>query len=443
MHKKLLAWAVATAFAAPLAAYAQGSNVVIYGTINADFENVESDSATNGGAGNGLVSAPAANGNDLGARNRVSSNSSNIGFRGTEDLGIAGLKAIFQCESGVNIDSGAGSTSSGTFCTRNSNVGLTGPWGTAFYGNWDTPYKFHTLRQDAWYATGIASGISILATPGFGVGTTTQSGRVGVVGVPATAGVGGPVIPGVFSTAAVSGAPDASFDRRQGNSVQYWTPVWAGLSGRLAYSANEQKSANEANPNINPYIGSAAILYENGPIYATFAYERHEDYFGLFGLTGAAAQAPSPTNQSSKDQGFKAGVGYTFFGTTTLNVNAERLEYENSQTAAGATTEYNREAFYVSVLHKIGPGTIRGSFGKGFSGDCEANGATCSTAGLAGKAATIGYSHSLSKRTDLYALYVYIDNDRLASYNFGVNALTGAGVGSDPSGLALGVRHAF
>lgn len=440
MQKKLLAWAVATAFAAPLAAYAQGSNVVIYGTFNVDLENVERDHATVGGAGNSLVGAPpAANAADLVSRNRVSSNSSNIGFRGTEDLGIAGLKAIFQLESGLNIDAGGGNLGG-----RNSNVGLSGPWGTVFYGIWDTPYKFVTLRQDAWYATGIAAGTQIYGGPGFNVGTTTQSGRVGVTAVQAVVPGTTTPIAGVFTTAGVAGAPDASFDRRQGNSVQYWTPLFAGLSARLAYSANEQRSADNANPNIDPTIASGAVLYENGPIYANLTYEHHKDYFGLFGLTNVAASGPSATNQGSNDRGYKVGVGYTLFGTTTINLVVERLEYEVGQTAAGAVTEYNREAVYAAVLHKIGPGTIRVSWGKGFSGDCEVNGAAaCSTAGLAAQGASVGYSHSFSKRTDLYVLYTYVDNERLASYNFGVNALSGAGVGSDPSGFALGVRHAF
>jgi len=108
--------------------FAQGSNVVIYGTFNADFENVERGGATAAGsAGNNLVGAPtAANALNQGSRNRVSSNSSNIGFRGTKDLG-GGLKAIFQLESSTNIDAGGGN-----FGGRNSNVGLTGPWGTVF-----------------------------------------------------------------------------------------------------------------------------------------------------------------------------------------------------------------------------------------------------------------------------------------------------------------------
>ncbi|MGH8771704.1 MAG: porin, partial [Burkholderiales bacterium] len=134
MKKKLLALVLSNLFSA--GAFAQGSNVTVYGTLNADFENVERDGATSPpDAGNSFVPSSAVLGSpitgaDLESRNRVSSNSSNIGFRGTEDLGN-GLKAIFQLESSINLDAGGGNLGG-----RNSNVGLTGAWGTVFYGQW-------------------------------------------------------------------------------------------------------------------------------------------------------------------------------------------------------------------------------------------------------------------------------------------------------------------
>src|SRR5258706_853387 len=91
-------------FAGPAAALAQ-STVTIYGTLNADVESVKAE----GGSGTNFSS-----------RSPVTSNSSNIGFRGTEDLG-QGLSAFFQIESSVNIDSG---TSSGFWASRNSGVAL-------------------------------------------------------------------------------------------------------------------------------------------------------------------------------------------------------------------------------------------------------------------------------------------------------------------------------
>src|SRR5437867_1493372 len=76
---------------APLAAHAQQSSVQIYGTANVDVESVRATGAASG------INFP--------SRTRVTSNSSNLGFRGTEDLG-SGLNAWFQIESAVNFDSG-------------------------------------------------------------------------------------------------------------------------------------------------------------------------------------------------------------------------------------------------------------------------------------------------------------------------------------------------
>ncbi len=406
MNKKLIALAIASAFAVPGTALAQGSSVTIYGTLNVDFENVEADEGT---------------GLDFDQRNRVSSNSSNIGFRGTEDLGN-GLKGIFQLESSLNMDTGAGGLGS-----RNSHVGLSGPWGTVFYGIWDTPYKFVSLRQDAWYSTGIAANNFIVGTPGFGVATATQSA------------------PGAAGTAA-----NASFDRRQGDSVQYWTPSFNGLSARFMYSANEAKTAEDVAIELDPFTYGLAVIYENGPLYLNVAAERHEDYFGLASLFGAVA-APTAANDASEDTGYKAGIGYTF-GNTTLHALFERLDYEVD---TAALDDFERDAAFLALLHKIGAWTVRASYGHAFEADFDDDTGVFDDEDTDADIYTIGASYSFSKRTELYGLYMLIDNGDGAAYNFGVNQLGtfspatppatvgGVGLGAELRGIALGIRHAF
>ena len=168
---------------APAIAAAQ-STVQIYGTANLDIESVEATGA--------------ASGQNFARRSRVTSNSSNIGFRGNEDLG-AGLKAFYQIESAVNFNDG---TTSGFWASRNSGVGLQGGWGQFLLGQWDSPYKYSTLRLDPTGDTGIGAYTGILG----GTGSIT-------------AGQGGTTF-----------AQRASFDRRVSNVVQYWTPSWNGLS---------------------------------------------------------------------------------------------------------------------------------------------------------------------------------------------------------------------
>jgi len=112
--KKILAVAIATAFAAP--AFAATSNVDIYGQLHAsvNFYSDEPSGVSNLG---------------------ITSNASRIGFKGSEDLG-GGLKGIWQIESGLNLDE-----QTGTLANRNSFVGLSGGFGTALIGNHDTPLK--------------------------------------------------------------------------------------------------------------------------------------------------------------------------------------------------------------------------------------------------------------------------------------------------------------
>jgi predicted porin len=121
MMKKILAVAIASAFAAP--AFAATANVDVYGKLHASV--------------NFYNDQPAAI-NDMG----ISSNASRIGFKGTEDLG-GGLSGIWQIESGLNMDE-----QNGSLATRNSFVGLKGGFGTVLLGNHDTPLKLVGRKVD-------------------------------------------------------------------------------------------------------------------------------------------------------------------------------------------------------------------------------------------------------------------------------------------------------
>ncbi len=126
MNKKLMALAVAGAFGVPAAAVAQ---VEIYGRANVFVDSYQATGAT------------AAN-SDFKSRTRVNDQGSRLGVRGREDLG-RGLRAVYQIESGVNLDTGSNQTSvnvgptnssTATLATRDSFVGLEGGWGRVLLG---------------------------------------------------------------------------------------------------------------------------------------------------------------------------------------------------------------------------------------------------------------------------------------------------------------------
>ncbi|MBT9591546.1 MAG: porin, partial [Thiobacillus sp.] len=137
MMKKILAVAIVSAFAAP--AFAATANVDIYGVIGVSVDYVDGGS----GGVNTLTAKPSE------SRARVSSNTSYIGFKGSEDLG-GGLSAVWQIEQAVSIDQGSGTAASGGWAAgRNSFAGLSSKsLGSLTFGNQDTPYKTSTGKLD-------------------------------------------------------------------------------------------------------------------------------------------------------------------------------------------------------------------------------------------------------------------------------------------------------
>lgn len=345
-------------------AYAQSSNVEIYGRLNVTLERVHATS------GDGQPS--------IGPNSRLANNRSVFGFRGKEELGN-GLKAVWQIESAVSVDTGGG-----TVAGRDSGVGIEGPFGRILLGNWMTPYTFSTFRYDPFYVNtaGYMSLISNGSAP-----TSDHS------------------------------IDTSSFDRRQRNSAQYWSPTWQGLSARVAYSASDDHVGSG-----RPHLLSIAGIYESGPLHLTLAHEQHKDY-----------QVGGGT-----DRGTKLGAAYKFGDTRVAGV-FERLEYET------ATGELRRNAWYVSLTRDIGAGTLKFGYAKAGEGKGDAIervGFFSSGKDTGAQQYTLGYEHALSKRTALYGYYTRLDNESRGVYDFAINEL-GVGAGADLSGLALGLRHHF
>ena len=177
MQKKIIALAIAAAISAP--AFADTSNVTVYGVADVSYDSI--NTGTSGGnAGKTGVLGAATAANIQGARsNRVSSNSSRLGVKGSEDLGD-GLTAVWQIESLINIGDATGTSGSastgGAIGNRNTFLGLSSATaGTVVLGRHDTPYKIATRAYDL-FTDGIADNRSIMG----GQSLVTRSGRAHV-----------------------------------------------------------------------------------------------------------------------------------------------------------------------------------------------------------------------------------------------------------------------
>ena len=111
MQKKIIALAIAAAFAAPVA-MAETANVNVYGSIDAGLRSDTSPGITSNQFGSGTY------------------NSNRWGIKSSEDLGD-GMKANFGLEGGFNTGTGA---SGATLFDRNATVGVSGDFGKVDLG---------------------------------------------------------------------------------------------------------------------------------------------------------------------------------------------------------------------------------------------------------------------------------------------------------------------
>ena len=404
----------------PMGAWAQASEVQIYGTFLPFLDHVKTSGATapglspaNGGATQVAAGAYMGDLGNLPGRNRMTSGTSNLGFRGSYKIN-EDLKIVWQIESAISPDGDAPNS----LTSRNSALGLEGSWGRVFYGNWDTPYKYPLLFVGALRGLNPFDN-ALTANPGFNVpGTTTQNGRA-------------------------NAKADAAFNRRQGNSVQYWSPVVNGFSGRIAYSVNEGRTVPTATvPSISPELWSALLSYKAGAFNLSYGYERHSDYFGLAQLGGSAGA--TATNTSSKDEGHELVASYAFSTGTKVSAIVERLSYDTNDTAVGKVNHYERDAWYLLVQQRWGTHQLFGAYGTANAGSAKlVGGGPATTNGLGGKQWSAGYVYSLAKSADLYASIYGMNNDRSASYALFPPVGSGVAPGAATTGFGLGILYTF
>ena len=359
MNKKLIALAVAAAIA-PAAAMADSGNVTIYGQANASYDNINTG----------------ANGQDT--LHRLSSNSSRLGLKGTEDLGN-GLSAVWQMESSILLDTGAGNLGG-----RNSFVGLSSKtMGTALVGRHDTPYKLGTGSLDV-----------------FG---DTMGDYNSIIG-----SLNGAII----------------FDSRLGNVAAYISPTWSGFHFAVAtVTANEPGNGSVANGKAY----SATGVYANGPLFASLSWEKAQDTAA--GNTASVAA----TGAGNDAKAVKLGLGYTVAGVKLGFV------YENTGVSSGLQgLGMDRTAYLLNAGYTMGSNTLKASFAKANDGDSAADTAAKQwTLGVehAMSKRTSVYALYTKMDNSSGAAYNIGGNGAGGAYN--------PAVGEDPRAISLGMKHNF
>lgn len=321
----------------PLLASAQ-SNVSIYGIMDAalarEDNGVSNDTKINSG----------------------NQSSSRIGFRGTEDLG-GGLKALFNIEAGVSLDTG---NADSAMWGRRSVVGLQGAFGTVTVGREYTPIA------------GVAGASDIFGQGYYGTNLSAfNAGRL---------------------------------TRRLSNSINWKSKSFDGFSVAANFGAGEKSSGPSHN------LMGVAAEYKMGGFYAGAGYHTFKRV------------------DAGDDKEYALGLGYKF---GDVEVKGNYLAAD-PQGASNKFEQLNLGAAY--ALNKADKVFVNLQQNK-------------IETGARGNAIAIAFSHSLSKRTNLYATFATMRNNDKAT--FGLNASStsitppATALGVDPKVYNVGIRHTF
>ncbi|HXQ08130.1 MAG TPA: porin [Bradyrhizobium sp.] len=320
---------------------------------------------------------------DQGTKAGIASNSSYFGVRARHNLapyGWDGWSIVAQLE--AQIDAAASPTERAAIGSRDSYVGLEGPWGAIKAGKSDTPYKKSTAAMDP-FASSLGDYNSIMGNTG--------------------------------------GDNRAEFDWRMNHAIWYESPIVSGFQfSALAspgqnyakdnsdYSYGDQFQCNGASTRgsgsnfpgtggaVNGNIGgngctdgsygnaySAALTYKNGPFNAIAAYELHEgvNRHGDDGLEpGLVAQVFLPGGPAAGPFGTpvltgvhnewaaKVGGGYRFndgLGDVQLNAFYEWLRREVTPDEQ-PFNERSRDGVFASATQFIGKWSVSASYAHAF-----------------------------------------------------------------------------
>ncbi len=283
MHFKRLA-VVALVASAPLLAAAQ-SNVTVYGVMDAAL--AVQDTGAAGDKSQTVI-------------NSGNQSSSRLGFRGTEDLGN-GLKAIFNIEAGLALDTGAGDSA---LFGRRSVVGLQGAFGTVTVGREYTPISFIAGASDV-----------------FGQG---------------------------FYGSNLSAFNANRLSRRVSNSINYKSASMSGFTGSATYSAGEKTSGPSGN------LLGVALEFANGPLYLGAGYhvfkrlatgDDKEYAFGAgykFGAVEVKGNYMVADQDGANNKFDQANLGAAMaFGAGKAFVNLQQNKFENGAKGNGFAIAYS------------------------------------------------------------------------------------------------------
>ena len=324
--------------------------------------------------------------------------SSRFGLKGSEDLGN-GLSAVFQAEFGVDLDVNGGATKQ-----RPSWVGLQSKsMGELKAGN------FNTFEDDLLSATSVMFDYNTLASPKYVYIETT------------------------------GGTPHTTIS----NAVHYYSPKWSGFQIKAGVSTHANNSADVYMPSgvrpapttDNNRVYAAAVHYSAGPLIAgaTYEHNKYQNYPG----------APSIDSGNT----WNLAAAYDF-GVARISAAYGTINYAHAPQQQSSTRRITdeRKQWQIGVSAPITPKDLV-SINYAHANVDYASYRTTSYSDDSIGFWGVGYRHSLSKRTTLYAAYGDISQDDSNYTKSSLNSTSPTTPSTTSPGfqnaVTVGIRHDF
>jgi predicted porin len=307
---------------------------------------------------------------------------------------------------------------------RNTFVGLGGDnWGKVILGKIDTPYKTATAKLDIFSDT-IADYNNIIGSH------LGYSGSISATYTRITAN--GAALSGVGLTSNVGQVRQQTFNARPNQVVAYETPNFNGFKAQIARGSAQSVNAG-ASKELEAW--SAMGMYDQGPFFASLAYEVWSNGADSTGASNIASGKGGVTIGKERIDAWKAGLGYTF-GDSQVGFVYEDINHDDN-TAIGK--KMSRNAFWLGASQKFGANVLKAAYGK--AGDSDVAGGNDGANNW-----SIGVDHNFSKRTKAYAIYTQMNND--ANANYALDSEDGAKGyastnGKDVGAFSVGIVHSF
>lgn len=370
MKKTLIALAAFSSIAGM--AQAQ-SSVTLYGIADASLGRSSETERAAGGISRKNTQTSINSGNEATSR---------FGMRGSEDLG-GGLRAVFNLEAGVALDTGAGNTNGGTLFGRAATVGLIGGFGAVILG------RQYTAYYDL-------------------VGSTNHSDNA--------------VLFSLNNNAQVYSNGVVDYSLRTSNGLRYNSPSFGGFSGAVVVATGEDKGpvAGTTPQQIN---GSASrnvsfhLKYSNGPLLVGYAYQNERFNAG----TTISDITPALAARAVGERDYNLFAASYDFGVAKITGSYQAAKQKNSAVAANNGKD---KEFQTGVSVPLGASTVYAGYVRSKS----------DTTGLKAQGFSLLGTYNLSKRTKLYAGGI------AQKYDLAAGAPTGL---EKRTAVVAGLRHNF